>query len=320
VRTHWRDVSGPVLVNGKRVTKADEQNDDLYVLFGTPRVKQGAHLVTVSDPALPAWISQSLEDFAPRIANYYAGRLGPGQTTRPTIMITWMGPTPHTVSLDGSVLPGLIVMSLKGEGLLEPSPKVLPQEHWFIAHESAHFWLGQTVHYETARDSWITEGGADLMAVRAIKTLDPAYDDRSELQREIDDCIKLGGKPVAEAGKRGEHRAFYACGAAFAMIAEASQKKASGGDWFDFVKSLIDAHRTDQVLTRAAWLAQLTKTSGDPSLARNIGEMLDKGASDPAADLATLFDRAHIAYRRDGSKIVLQDQRNSGAITLSQRP
>jgi len=306
VRTHWRDVSGPVLVNGKRVTKADEQDDDLYVLFGTPRVKQGAHLVTVSDPALPAWISQSLADFAPRIADYYTRRLGPGQTARPTIMITWMGPTPHVISLGGSVLPGLIVMTLEGEGLVQSSPKVLPYERWFIAHESAHFWLGQTVHYEAARDSWITEGGADLMAVRAIKTLDPAYDATSELQKEIDDCIKLGTKPVAEAGKRGEHRAYYACGAAFAMIAEASQKHATGGDWFDFVKSLIDAHRTDHVLTRTAWLAQLTKVSGDPSLARDIAGLLDNGAADPAARLAALFDRACVRYRRDGGKIVLQ--------------
>jgi len=306
VRTHWRDSSGPVLVNGQRVTRADEQDDDLYVLFGTPRVKQGAHLVTVSDPALPLWISQSLEDFAPRIADTYAGRLGPGQTTRPTIMITWMGPTPHTISLGGSVLPGLIVMTLEGEGLLQFSPKTLTYDRWFIAHESAHFWLGQTVHFETAHDSWITEGGADLMAVRAVKTLDPSYDDRSNLQGEIDDCIKLGGKPVAEAGTRGEHRAFYACGAVFAMVAEASQKKASGGDWFDFVKSLIDAHRADHVLTRAAWLGQLTKVSGDPSLARDIASLLDNGASDPAALLAALFDRAGIAYRRDGGKIVLQ--------------
>ena len=40
------------------------------------------------------------------------------------------------------------------------------------------------MRYEFARDSWITEGGADLMAVQALKALDPAYDARKTLQEE----------------------------------------------------------------------------------------------------------------------------------------
>ncbi|MNN29453.1 hypothetical protein D3C81_1430550 [compost metagenome] len=183
---------------------------------------------------------------------------------------------------------------------------MLERSRWFIGHESAHFWLGQAVRYEFARDAWITEGGADLMAVRALKALDPAYDDRAELQTEVDDCTDLArGKPVAEAGDRGEHRAYYACGAVFAMAAEAAQKRRDGGDWFDFLRPVLAANREDGVLRRVEWLDALTRVSGDPSLAESIERMLDQGAADPAAEIASLFRRTGVPHRVENGKVVL---------------
>ena len=170
-------------------------------------------------------------------------------------MAAWNGPTRRMTSMSGSVLPGLIVMNFEGSGITEPNDEIRERSLWFIAHEAAHFWLGQTVRYEFARDAWITEGGADLMAVRALKALDPAYDDRKALQEEVDDCVTLSqGRGVAEAGERGEHRAYYACGAVFAMAAEGAQKRRDGGDWFDFLRPVLAANRDDGVLSRGEWL------------------------------------------------------------------
>lgn len=305
-RIRWRDTAGPVLIKGRREKDARTQNDKLYALLGNPPVKESRALVTVTDPNLPAWISQSLEETAPQVLAYYAKRLGPGETSRPTAMLTWRGATPQTRSLGGSVLPGLIVVTMEGDALLSPSPSILNRERWFIAHESAHFWLGQTVRYATKSDSWITEGGADLMAIRAIKTIDPQFGDKIELQNEITICTNLASKPLNSAGSRGEHKAYYGCGAVFALIAEASQKRATGGDWFDFLAPLIAENRTDGVLTRAEWLAHLTSVSAVSSLPRDIEEMLDKGSSDPVAAIASMFDRAHIAYKIENGKIVLE--------------
>ena len=162
------------------------------------------------------------------------------------------------------------------------------------------------MRYEFARDAWITEGGADLMAVRALKALDPAYDDRKALQEEVDDCVTLSqGRGVAEAGVRGEHRAYYACGAVFAMTAEGAQKRRDGGDWFGFLRPLLDANRRDGVLSRAEWLNALTRVSDDPTLAADIGRMLDQGAADPAAEIASLFRRAGVPHRVEGGRIIL---------------
>ena len=166
---------------------------------------------------------------------------------------------------------------------------------WFIAHEAAHFWLGQAVRYETVRDSWITEGGADLLAIRTVPEVYPAYDWRAELQKEIDDCAALSaGRGIATAFEREEFRAYYACGAVFALVAEAASRQ----PFTRFVRTLVDANRADGVLTRAEWLAELDRVSGDPSLSRDIGRLLDQGADDPKTAIASLFDRAGIPYGR----------------------
>ncbi|MEQ7156720.1 hypothetical protein [Brevundimonas aurifodinae] len=300
----WRDARGPILFRGERHDAVTETNAETYVLFGDAAVVEGEAMTTVMDPALPAWIPAALGEFAPRVAAFYADRLGPGQTDHPTVMVSWTGPTPNVYSMGGSVMPGLIVMSFEGTGVVEPSADLTRMARWFIGHESAHFWLGQTVRYQAARDAWIMEGGADLMAVRAIQALEPAYDARAELQTSVDDCVALAANgPVATAADRGEHRANYACGAVWGLVAEGAMR-ARGGDWFDFVRGLLDANRADGVLTRDEWLAALTEASGDPSLGEGIARMLDQ-TPDPAAEIARLFDRAGVAYRREDGRVVL---------------
>lgn len=302
----WRDRGGPILFRGRRVAEATEADANTYVLFGQADLVEGAALTTVADPQLPAWIGDAIEDFAPRVADYYVRRLGPGETERPTIMMSWTGPTPGRTSMGGSVMPGLVVMAFEGQGVVEPSGDVFDMARWFIGHESAHFWLGQTVRYERPRDAWINEGGADLMAIRALKAIDPTWDDRIELQKEVDDCVRLADEPVVGAAARGEHRAIYACGAVFALAAEAAQMRATGGDWFDFLRPLIDANREDGVLTRDEWLTALDGVSGDPALRRDIETLLDEGADDAAGLVAAVLHRAGVALRREGGRILLE--------------
>jgi hypothetical protein len=303
-RVVWRDRAGPVLLDGGRVTEAVTQDRTAYVLFGQVETLEASDMVVMMDPALPSWIGRQVGSFAPQVGAYYARRLGPGQTDHPTVMISWRGPTERMTSMGGSVVPGVIVMSFEGSGVVNPTPEMLSVSRWFIGHESAHFWLGQSVRYEFARDMWITEGGADLMAVRALQTIDPAYDARGELQKEIDDCVSLStGRAVVTASERGEHRAYYACGAVFAMAAEAAQKQRTGGDWFDFLKPLL--RQPDGVLSREEWLTALTRVSRDPSLRGDVERLLDRGADDPSAVIARLFQRTGVAFRMEGGRVVL---------------
>src|SRR4030095_9048957 len=111
----------------------------------------------------------------------------------------------------------------------------------FIAHEASHFWLGQSVRYTTQFDSWIMEGGADLLAMRTVQQLDPRFNGSKKINESLVDCLKLAGRPVATALERDEYRAYYACGGIFALVAE----KANGGDFYDFTRKLIAANQGD---------------------------------------------------------------------------
>ncbi|QYC08864.1 hypothetical protein [Brevundimonas nasdae] len=304
----WRDASGPVLYKGERRANLTTTTDQSYVLMGQATVTRGDGLTTVMDPSLPSWIGEEIRSFAPRVGDYYKHRLGPSGDGDeiPVVMVGWNGPTERMTSMAGSALSSLIVMRFEGAGVVQPSKQVQERSRWFIGHESAHFWLGQAVRYETARDMWITEGGADLMAVRALQQFDPGFDVRAELQNEVKDCAELTvNRGVADAGQRGEHRAYYACGAVFAMAAEGAQKKRTGGDWFDFLRGLIDANRADGVLTREEWLSALTRASGDPTLRLDIERLLDQGAANPSAVIARLFERTGVAFRMVDGQVVL---------------
>lgn len=296
-RVTFRDADGRVLAGGRRRSSATFESaaDGSYVLFGAAEPIVTDAITLVLDPQLPQWLRTALARSTPDILARYAAALGPAPGPKPTIMVAWTGPTPGVTSQGGGTLSGLVVMRLEGAGLLDGDQRARHSNLWFIAHESAHFWLGQAVHYRTAFESWITEGGADLLAVRAVSAVDPAYDARAELQRGVDDCVSLSaGRGVARALERNEQRAYYACGAVFALVAEAASRR----PFIHFVRTLVDANRADRELTRQEWLAELDRVSRDPSLGRDIGVMLDSGAADPKAMIASLFTRAGVRFTR----------------------
>lgn len=303
----WRDLSGPLLYRGERMDTATASNARTYVLFGDARILQGQGVTTVIDPGLPRWLGKELGGFTPQVMSYYARRMGPSRGGEPTLMVSWTGPTKRLSSMGGSVLPGLITMSFEGEGVLNPDREALDRARWFIGHEAAHFWLGSNgLRYAFAREAWITEGGADLMAVRAIAAIDPTNDPRAELQREVDDCVSIATDlPVAEAGERGEHRAYYACGAVWALAMESARQRRDGGDFFDMLTDFQTESAEDGVLSRAEWLAALTRVAGDPAPAEAIARMLDAGVDDPAAVLARIFADTGVAHRLEDGVLTL---------------
>lgn len=299
----FRDANGRVLHAGRRAPSVTlEDESATYVLFGPAEPVVTDAMALVTDPALPPWIRATLEEAAPAMLAGYAARLGPPPGTKPTILVSWGGADKGVASMSGSTLPSLIVMQYRGERLLEETKPGREIGLWFIAHEAAHFWLGQAVRYENPYGSWITEGGADLLAVRLVEEVVPGYDTEATLQRGVDECIALSkGRGVAKAVERNEFRAYYGCGLVFALVAEAAAREPFSA----WLRPLIDANRADGILTRAEWLAALDGASGDPSLSRDIGAMLDSGAADPAAAIASLFARAGVAHSVSQGRVLL---------------
>lgn len=259
-----------------------------YGLYDVPRATVAGGIATVIDSETPVWLADHIARFTPRALGVLQGRLGPSGISEPTVLAAWEGATRNGASLNGGTLKGLILMRLEGKAALRPNTDLRDMTRWFIAHEASHFWLGQAVSYATSKDSWIMEGGADLLAARTVQQLDPAYRPTVFLNQAIRDCAKAAGKPVALAPERGEHRTTYACGTVFALVAE----KASGGDFYAFVRRLIAANRAKTMVASGDWLREL----GSPVQAAAIDGLLEKGASDPKLAIAGLLRGAGIAF------------------------
>ena len=297
----FTDRGATVLHAGRRSRSVTVSGADSYVLFGSARTVEAPAITTIMDPQLPLWLTAELADYTPKLLSFYAERLGPRQGPKPMIMVTWAGPTPGVRSMGGSVLPGLITMRFEGQVVAARSKAVQDAARWFIAHESSHFWAGQAVSYGSPAEAWITEGGADLLAIRAAAQLDTSFDSRAELQKRLDDCVSLAAKgPISTAAERNEHNVYYSCGAMFGLAAEAAAAK-KGGDFFGFWKGLIERNRADGIADRRDWLAELSGLTGSNNAGSVIERMLDNASPNAAEMLAELFRSTGVAVRRDAT-------------------
>ena len=271
------------------------RSEGTYGLYEVPRAVVSNGVATLIDSDLPKWIADDLAATTPKVIETLTAGLGPSGVTEPTILAAWEGADREGASYNGGTLKGLVLMRFEGESALRPLPALTDLAHWFIAHEASHFWLGQTVRYATQRDSWILEGGAELLAMRTVQKLNPDFDPRTKLNEALRDCSDLANDPVATALERDEPRANYACGAVFALVAE----KVGGGNFFAFTRRLIDANRSDRELTSAEWFAALDKASGSPRHSAAIRALAERGSPDPKTAVAALLKDAGIAYALD---------------------
>lgn len=307
-----RDPGKRLLLEG-RVTRSEISTPlgdrGVYIYSGDAPIVETETLAAVVDPGLPVWARTELEVFTPRLLALYAERLGPSKEGRPTVFAAWGGADARVQSMSGSTLPNLIVMTLSGKGYVQPSASTQDRMRWFLGHEAAHFWLGQVVRYRRREESWITEGGADVLAIRALERLQPGYDGRVERQREVDDCMKMIGpaKPLNGATERGDHRVSYACGAVLLMAAESAMRRRDPtADALSFWRILLDRNRVDGVVDAAEWLAAFQIATDDDRLTGSVRGFVDTGTNDPTAFVAALFDATGVEHTRDGSTLRLR--------------
>ena len=290
-RVTMRDVGAQVLHNGERYDNVSLSGSGQYVIFGAVDIVDAGGVTTILDPGLPLWLSQGMSEFSAVTFGYYQSRLGDHTEDQPLILASWRGPTPEMISFGGSVTRNMIAMQLEGIGLANPEPRAMERAQWFVGHEDAHFWLGQTVGYQNRRDMWITEGAADLMAYRLMLTRDllPESEIYGMVAEARDDCAALlanGG--VYSAAERLEHRAHYACGMVFALAVEQAGAP-RGEDGFDFFSIFMERYRGGQIGTNE-WLAAAREFGLSESKENLISSLLNEGAQDGEAAMAALLD------------------------------
>ena len=151
---------------------------------------------------------------------------------KPTLMVSWAGPTPRRhqhgrqhparpdrrCTFEGDRRARRECRSCAPFGAAGSSPMKRPISG--SARRSAT---------NTARDAWITEGGADLLAIRTVAGDRPRLmTPRAELQTRGRRLRVADRRPRRRhaPSERDEHRAYYACGAVFGLVAEAASRPA----------------------------------------------------------------------------------------------
>lgn len=264
-----------------------------YGLFDVPGAVEQDGMSTVVDPQMPAWLAADINTFTPRLLDRYRSLFGSPGTLRPTVLASWAGAGRPGASLNGGVLKGLVLMRVSGAGAAQPSPPLRTLAHRYIAHESAHFWLGQLVDYDKVADNWIVEGGADLLAIRALGATEPGYDSRAALQKSLTDCIAASRKGgLASAALRQDYQVKYDCGAILSLVAE----KVAGGDFAPFVRRLLNANAADRTVSTEEWLALLESYPAGRTLTPSIRPLLNNAQPSPLG-WTDLLTAASIRYR-----------------------
>lgn len=294
-RISFNDPGRRLLLRGKAAIGTVSllmESGNTYVYAGDTPVIEAPNYAGVLDSGLPVWIRNEVNDFTPRLLQFYTRKLGPSRDARPLAMVAWGGTEDDGWMLGGRVLEGMIMIQISGKSARWRDPKKIDTMREFIGHEAAHFWLGRTVRTSSWNERWITEGGADFLATRALEEILPDYDVYSELRRMMNECL-LSVRPdqsLSKAGNRPGNNAYYGCGAMLALAAEhATKRRYPHSDSFEFIRGLMLANRRDEEITADDWLARFRLVTRDAALTEDVRTFITQGSSDPKAFFRRLF-------------------------------
>ncbi len=218
---------------------------DLYAVFGEAQTVRGEDYSAVLDAGMPSWLGQDIAVYLPQVFEQYTARLGPHAQKRPTAYAIWLGTASRY--LRGTVTANIMVLRFSGEDLLEANPESKTEARHLVAHEAAHFWLGQTIRHERAGDLWMTESGAELLALRLTGAIDPDHARQAPTLATLrmPCAATLQGPSLDTAGFS------RVCGLLLLLLVEKAGAQ-HGRDFFDFVATLVA--RGDDRISPAEWL------------------------------------------------------------------
>ncbi len=215
-----------------------------YVYFGQQGPLQSPHMLAIIDGGVPGWMRRKLNTHLPKLFAYYTEQTGIALAQKPAVYFSFDPGTKHTWNYAGGTLPGLIQLSVQGQGWREEAEEPLAEFLIFVAHEAAHLWNSQLVRHEEGQAAWMHEGGADAFALRslyALGVLDETglYDRYSDA---LDECVDgLRNSRLIIARELGKSRNFYHCGSTIGLITESAiQQKHPDLDLFDFWERLME--------------------------------------------------------------------------------
>jgi hypothetical protein len=267
------------------------QDEGTYAYFGDLAPVETPSASALVDHATPDWMRDRVTTDISRVFALYAARLGPLQGPRPTVFLSFT-PLDHGRSLGGGVLPPhVLALDLELDRALAAtdSPATRFDVDQLVAHEAAHFWNSdQHPVGGDAHTSWLHEGTADALALRALHTIgamtDAAY--RDALSEAASECALWlsGGEPLTSSTRSGHARAFYVCGSTLQLIVEAAcRRRDPKADLFTFWRTVLDDARPGY--DEDAFLRTLDRLGADPDVTATVRRIVHERLDDASGTL-----------------------------------
>ncbi len=281
----------------------DSDFEGTYVYFGSTQPLKTKHMVAVLDQQLPEWIREEMMSALPKIYAYYTEQFKVALNETPMILFSYKNTEESGTQYSGGALPGVIQLNLTGKDWQQKSKENLSGFLHFIAHEAAHLWNAQMLELSGDNtESWIHEGGAEAVSLKALLMLDvyQPSDVSAANEKYLNECIDgLKLNSVTDFEKHKNFRAFYSCGAVIAWLSEkVMQTKQANTDLFDLWADLIQRINANNLqLTTEQYLKSLLLLSDDTKTIANIITLLTEPQVRPIEFFMQVFKEAGIQIK-----------------------
>ena len=138
-----------------------------FIYIGDAKITEGRDFTGVIDPGLPDWLSSRFDADLSEIFDGHRKLWGDGLKQKSTVLFSFRGYGTSGFSNKGGALGNMLALETSGDNLHTESEDTLNHFHWFFAHEAAHLFQGRTGLNGNAY--WISEGGANAMAVNVLR-------------------------------------------------------------------------------------------------------------------------------------------------------
>lgn len=218
------------------------------------------HATVIAGPDIPGWLREKFVADIDAISETLTDRFAEPPPAPPVLVMTYG--EGDGASFKGSSLGRFITLHVRGFDLDPSDEDFMDRMKSLALHETVHVWIGQLYSSsENAEQSWVHEGAAEYISMRA--GMDEAQL-HADIEEKINQCQRaLVRRPLTTTRYGSRGRAPYDCGALVQLFAEAASLKNGGGDILDIWKDVFARTGEDRTFDSATFKAAASEAGGE---------------------------------------------------------
>ena len=218
------------------------------------------HATVIAGPDIPNWLREKFVADIDAISETLTDRFAEPPAAPPVLIMTYRDEAGS--GFKGSSLGRFITLHVRGFELDPSDDDFMRRMTGLALHETVHVWIGQLYSSsENAEQSWVHEGAAEYISMRA--GMDEAQL-RADVEEKINQCQRaLVRRPLTATRYGSRGRAPYDCGALVQLIAEAAAIKTDNGDILDLWKDVFARAGEDRVFDSSTFRAAASEAGGE---------------------------------------------------------